>query len=111
MEIIQTRATEGSTLIITCTFVDENGSAITPASNIVWTVRKADGTQVSTGTVSAAATAYVVIKGTDLSAGATSGDAQTMTLILETTYNGDRGSGLPLVKMAKFSIDNELGVP
>lgn len=111
MDIIQSRAVEGSTLVITCTFESDDGSAVTPASNVEWTVRKTDGTQVSSGSVSAAETVYVVIKGSDLSAGATSGDSQTMTLILETTYNSARGTGLPVVKMCKFTVDNELGVP
>lgn len=111
MEILSVRATEGSTYVVTCTFTDEDGDAVTPDTDVTWTVRKTDGTQVSTGTASKAATVNVIIKGSDLSAADTSGDAQTLTLILETTYTSSLGVGLPLVKMAKFSVDNELGVP
>lgn len=111
MEILQQRLTEGSTAIFTCTFKDENDDAITPASDVDWTVRTADGTQVSSGSETAAATVYIVIKGTELAAPAESGDSQVLTLIVETTYNSILGNGFPLVKIAKFTLDNEPGVP
>lgn len=111
MEIIETRFTEGSTAVFTCTFTDENGDTVTPTSDITWTVRSADSTQISTGTESAAETVYIVIKGTDLSAPASSGEAQILTLIIETTYDSDLGDDFPLVKIVKFSVENEFGVP
>ena len=111
MQTIQTILTEGSTAIFTCTFTDEDGDAITPASTVDWTVRTADGTQISTGSETAAATVYIVIKGSDLAAPAESGETQVLTLIIETTYNSSLGNGFPLVKIVKFKLDNEPGSP
>ena len=111
MQIIQTTLTEGSTAIFTCTFQDEDGDAVTPASDVDWTVRTADGTQVSSGSETAAATVYIVIKGSDLSAPAESGETQVLHLIIETTYDSALGNGFPLVKIIKFKLDNEPGQP
>ena len=111
MEIIQNRLTEGSTAIFTCTFEDENGDAETPVSDVEWTVRTADGTQVSSGSETAAATVNIVIKGSELSAPAESGDSQILTLIVSTTYNSSLGNGFPLKKIMKFALDNEPGTP
>ena len=111
MEIMHTRSTEGSTAIFICTFEDENGDTITPASSVLWTVRTVDGTQVSSGTESAAATVNIVVSGSNLSAPAESGDSQTLILVIKTTYNGAQGNGLPLVKLVQFLLDNEPGQP
>ena len=111
MEMLHKILTEGSTAIFTCTFEDEDGAAITPASVVNWTIRSADGTQISSGSETAAATVYIVPSGTELSAPAESGEGQVLILVVETTYNGAQGNGLPIVKMVKFKLDNEPGQP
>ena len=108
MSILSVRATEGSTYVVTCVCTTEAGDVVTPDTDITWTVRSADGTQISTGTAAKAASVDVIIKGTDLSAPATTGKTQTLTLILETTYTSALGIGLPLVKIVDFTLDNEL---
>ena len=40
-----------------------------------------------------------------------SGDSQILMLIVKTTYNSSLGNDFPLVKVIKFALDNEPGVP
>lgn len=104
-------ATENSTFAATCTFADEDGSAVTPASAVVWRLLDDKGNELSNGSESAAASVDIVLTGSDLAISNTTRELHWLTLVVATTYNSSLGSGLALVDTAKFQCRNIFDTP
>lgn len=107
MTRIDVRATEGGTLVLLCSFADEEGNPVTPASNVVWKLMDRDWTQISTGSVVAASpNVTIVIKGDDLKSNNSVNDYDVLLCKISTTYDSTIGLDVPLVKMVEIPIDN-----
>ena len=111
MKHLTVLATEGSTYVVVCTFKDEDGSVITPASTVYWKLLTPAGGEVSSGSKAAANPTKIVLSGSDLSVTDTEGLQKFLYLKVWTTYNSSLGAGLPLVQMARIPIDNALDTP
>jgi hypothetical protein len=103
-------ATEGSTYVVTATFKDEAGEAVTPSGDVVWTLYDSKATQISTGTVGAAASVDIVIQGDDLVLPSNTKDEQILTLVVETTYDSTIGDDNELVEVETIRVKNNPGV-
>ena len=101
-------AVEKSTIVITVSFTDEDGNAVSPAT-MAWSLVDKDSTvinsrdQVSISNPSS--TEDIVLSGDDLAV-TESKSRVARWLVLEGTYNSDAGSGLPLKDQCRFYIDN-----
>ena len=110
---ITTAAPEKGTFGVTCTFTDEDGDALTPAT-LTWTLTDMDGSvinsrqDVSVSSLSSAVT--VVLSGNDLALTTTTTTGRKRRFAIEGTYDSDLGTGLPLTAECEFSIDSYLGV-
>ena len=110
MDILVTPAVEGGAYNVTVgPFTDFNGDAVTPKTDVVWTVFDRHDVQISTGTVTAAATVQIVIKGTDLKVTDKLVDQVVHKLKIATTYDSDLGNDMPFVKFVKFPVENDPG--
>jgi len=108
---LSTSATEGSTYVVTATFADEDGAAVTPTSVVTWKTMTTNGVQIATDTVAAGASVDIVLKGTDLSVGDSAGVSKVIVLKVSTTYTSSRGTDLPLVELVEIPITNALDAP
>jgi len=104
---VATPANEKSTLVITASFTDEAGSAVTPDS-IAWTLTNDGGRNIINRREDVSATpassVNIVLSGDDL---ALSNDADaTRRLTIEATYTSTYGSGLPLKESVSFTVSN-----
>lgn len=109
MITLNTVAVEGSTLIATATFTDENGIPIMPASDVTWRVLDKSNNTITNGTETAAMSVDILITGITI-------DDSTrlkhdLFLIVETTYDGALGNGLPIKQVAKFKCTNIRDTP
>ena len=102
-------ATEGSTVVATCTFTSEAGDSVIPASDVLWKLVDPSWTELDSGTVSAAASVDIVISSISLSIEVR--EVVWLTLIVETTYDSANGTGLPLVEHCRFPCYNLLDRP
>lgn len=98
---------EGSTLIITVAFTDENGDAVAPAA-ATWTLMDGQGAVINNRSavpVSLLDTSVtIVLSGDDLSI--SDPDVLDRVLLVEATYTNSAGSGLPEKKEYSFSLNN-----
>ncbi len=104
-------ATEGSTFVATCTFTNEAGESITPASAVLWRLLDNKGVELSNGTESAGSSVDIVITGADLAIDNITKELHWLTLVVSTTYDGTLGNGLALVDTAKFRCRNIFDTP
>lgn len=105
---ISTQAVESSTYIVTASFTDENGDAVTP-NELTWSLRNGSGTIVNDrdGVSLTPDTAVeIVLGGADLLAS----DGSHRYLTVVGTYDSDAGSDLPIVDECDFAIANLVGV-
>ncbi len=102
--IISTAAREGSTFVITCTFKDETGTAVSP-DTMTWTLTDTDGNIINgrdgVTIASPSASEVIVLSGSDLPV--INGD-RLLILTLEGTYTSVNGAGLPLKEQVQFSV-------
>jgi hypothetical protein len=108
--ITATRATEKSTFVVTASFADESGDAVTPNA-LTWTLSKTDGTAInSREDISATpdTSVDIVLSGDDLQVFA--GDNYQRVLTLKGDYDSDLGSGLPLNDELYFSVEDLVNV-
>ena len=108
--ITATRAIEESTFVVTASFADENGDAVTPNA-LVWTLTRTDGTAINSRedvSITPAASVSIVLSGDDLQVFA--GDNYQRVLTLKGTYDSDLGSGLPLNDELYFSVEDLVNV-
>lgn len=105
-EIIDVNAIEGSTYVVTATFTDAIGEAVTPKT-LAWTLSTTGGTVVNERSqISVVATSNVVnivLSGDDLKL-RTTGDNKKRVLTFEGTYDSELGDDLPLKDQIIFSI-------
>ena len=109
MNIELTEATEGSTYIVTSSFLDEAGAAEIPTS-ITWSLRDENGAIVNSRnaiSVSPASTINIVLSGADLAYTSTQ---SKRVLTIEAVYTSTLGSGLPLKDEYDIPIRNLVGV-
>lgn len=106
MLTLNTTAIEGSTFIVTASFTDDDSAAVTPDTDVSWSLKKSSSREeVSSGTATASsADVDIVISGSDLASGASTTGYHKMELIVSTTYSSDAGVGLPLEDVLIFKI-------
>ena len=104
-------ATENSTYIVSVTFTNEDGNAVTPASAVNWRLLDSIGNQISSGQETAAATVTIVLTGASIVVSSTERGLAFLTLVVSTTYDSAAGNGLTLVDTARFQVVNVLDVP
>lgn len=102
---LSTRATEGSTYVVTASFTDEDGNAETPTA-ITWTLTDDDGNVVNeredVPVETPAASVEIVLSGDDLDAGGR--EAAELIMTVNATYDSDLGSDLPLVDQCRIVV-------
>ena len=104
-------ATENSTYIVSVTFTNEDGNAVTPASAVNWRLMDSAGTQISSGQETAAASVTIVLTGANIVVSSAERGTAFLTLVVSTTYDSAAGNGLSLVDTARFPVVNVLDVP
>jgi len=109
--IINTKAKEKSTYVITVAFSDENGDALVPKT-MKWSLTDTSGTVINARdqvvVAVPAASNDIVLSGDDLQIKSleVSQDTVVRVLIIEATYNSDLGSDLSVNDDAGFEIEN-----
>lgn len=107
---LTTHAVEESTFIITASFTDEDGNAVTP-STLKWTLTDDAGNVINSRedvSIAPASSVDIVLSGDDL---ALSGYGPAFRILtIEGTYSSDAGSDLPLKDSVKFVVDNLVAV-
>lgn len=99
------KAIEESTLVVTASFEDEEGSAVVPDS-LKWSLVNRDGSVVNgrdnVEVTSLSSEVDIVLSGDDL---AKDGPGEVERwIVLQATYTSTLGSGLPLKDQAAFYI-------
>ena len=97
-------AVEESTYIITATFINEDGDALTPTS-VVWTLSDIDGTVINgreNVSITPDTAVDIVLTGRDL---VVSG-SRSRVVTVQATYDSTYGSALKLKSSATFDIEN-----
>lgn len=106
--LLEIRATDKSTLVITASFTDEDGAAVVP-NTITWALRDGNEDVVNERdevvVATPAASIDIVLSGDDLDYEV---DAKRIFTILA-SYDSDLGSDLPVNAEAVFSIDDLVG--
>ena len=111
--LLSVHATEKSTYIVTITFTDEDGAAVTP-DTIKWTLTDLYNTVINSledvAIAVPAASNDVLLKGDDLEI-LGSGDDGARVFTVEATYTSLAfGANLPLKGSARFSVDDLIAV-
>ena len=102
--------TEESTGVITVSFTNEAGEAVTPAS-ATWTLTKTSGEVVNSRedvSLTPASTVNIVLQGDDLAL--PEGASAKRILTVKATYNSTYGVGLPLNGACSFWVKNLVAV-
>jgi len=104
---LSTVAKEGGTCILTLTFLDEDGNAVTPTS-ATWTLTDSDGAVVNSRlnvVISALGpTASIVLTGNDLPSG--SHYLEELLLTVNAVYDSVAyGNGLPLIGQVIIPVE------
>jgi hypothetical protein len=101
---LTTAATDGGTYVITASFTDEAGDAVTP-NTLTWSLYDRRGAVINSRldeTLVAAASVTIVLSGDDL----LHSDGAERYLIIEGDYDSSNGSGLPLRVEAHFFVQD-----
>lgn len=102
------RAPERGSFGVEFTFLDQDGSALTPKAGLNWTLTDVEGTVVNgreNVAITAASTVTVVLSGLDLAVG----DGLFgfwRKLLIQGTYDSTLGTNLPLTDEVWFEIQN-----
>jgi hypothetical protein len=97
---LDTSVLEGSTIVVTASFTDEDGNSVVP-NELKYTLKK-EGTIVNSKdetSISPSSSVDVVLSGDDLPQG-------TLYFIIEGTYDSNAGSDLPLKGWAKIEVSD-----
>lgn len=110
LTVLTTDIVEKSTAIITASFEDEDGIAVTP-DTLTWTLTDVDGTVINSKEdeeLTPATSVDIVLSGDDLAfQSAESGKKRvTRKLLVEGAYTSDAGAGLPIKDEVQFTIRN-----
>lgn len=104
MTNLKTEATDEGTYIITCTFTDSDGSAVTPNS-VTWSLTDFDGTTINSRTdvlVTPDTSVSIALSGDDLNYN----DGIGRIFSIVGTYDSAAyGVGLPIREQARFTIE------
>ncbi len=111
MDVLTDIATEGSTYVATCTFENEAGEAVVPASAVTWRLLDRKGNELATGSETAGLSVDIVLTDSDMEISNINKELHWLTLVVETTYNSTKGTGLSLVDVAKFQCRNIYDTP
>lgn len=107
--MIKTQAVEESTYVVTVSFFNAAGTAVTPKS-ATWTLTDKDGAVVNSRnavTISSLDTSVdIVLSGNDLQIA----DGKTRKLLVQAIYDSTEGSDLPLNDELEFQIHRLVGV-
>jgi hypothetical protein len=102
-----TKATEESTYIVNCAFTDDEGNDVTP-DTMAWSLTDRDGTVINSREDVAIAAldtnVDIVLSGDDLTIPTGYTEIERY-LVLEGTYSGTAGSGLPFRDQLKIWIE------
>lgn len=104
-------AIEQSTYVITASFTDEDGAAVTPNAGLKWHLTDKNGTHINSRqdvTITPASTITILLKGADL---AIDEDKTTRYLTIEGTYDSSLGSALPIKEQVQFDIIGLKAIP
>lgn len=103
---LETKAPEKGTYVITATYTDEDGNAVTPNA-VTWTLTDKNGVVVNSRedvAISVPGTSNdIVLSGDDL---AVDNQGLKRRFLIEGTYDSSLGSDLPLNEEAVFTIDD-----
>ena len=106
---LSTSVMEGSTLVVTCDFTDEDGNDEIPTA-IVWNLVDEDGETVNSRSDVAvsppAASVDIVLSGDDLPAGGK--ENAKLYMDVEATYDSDLGSGLKIRGQIEIPVEGIL---
>jgi len=103
MTDLTTKAINGSTYVITCSFADADGTAVTPSA-LTWSLTDDAGKVInsrSSVVISPAATVTIVLGADDLD----NDQGSNRIITIEGTYNSSTyGNNLPIKEQASFTI-------
>lgn len=109
---LTTPVTEKGTAVFTVAFTDQAGAAVIPNSGLTWTLSDTLGSVVNSRSavaLTAAATVYIVLSGSDLALSASFASNERV-LTVEGTYNttigGAAQTNLPLKLECHFMIED-----
>lgn len=110
MQTLTHSVEEESTLIIECSFTDEEGEAVTPSS-VTWTLTDSAGTIINSRLQESATpgeVSYIALSGDDLALQSTETGCTKVErrLLIEAVYSSTYGTDLPLKRSCRFFIDN-----
>lgn len=113
MQIVPALVPEESSCKVTASFLDpEDDSAITPDSNILWTLRDLEGNVINSRnqvSVAPASSVEIFLSGDDLAMTDQTKAIEKREIIIETTYDPGSGS-INLKDSAQFAISNLNGI-
>lgn len=105
------KADEGSTYIITVSFTDDTGAAVTPTS-ATWTLTDSEGDIVNerdgVAITELSTSNDIVMYGADTAVSNDIGNRRVLTV--EAVYDSDAGTDLPMKGEIEFSINDLLNV-
>lgn len=106
---IKTQAVEESTYVVTVSFTNAAGTAVTPSS-ASWSLFDKDGDVVNSRSAVAISSldtsVDIVLSGDDLQIAV----GKTRKLLVQAVYSSDEGSNLPLNDQMTFQIQDLVGV-
>lgn len=97
-------AVEQSTFVVTVSFTDETGAAVTPNAGLTWTLTDRHGTVInsrSAVSITPGESVEIVLSGNDLDF---DGADALRLLTVQGTYNSDAGNNLPLKEEVEFVV-------
>jgi len=107
---LKTKALELSTYIIAVSFLDEDGTPVSP-NTLIWTLTDSAGNVINSkenvSVFGLATVVDIVLSGSDLR---TTTTGETRILTVRATYDSDAGMNLPLNAEVSFAIKNLLKV-
>lgn len=106
MAVQTIKAIEKSTYVITVSFTDENGAAVTPDAGLNWSLTDMNGNYINSRqdvVISPATSVNVVLSGDDLKLTGAK-DSGRRVLTVQGTYDSTLGSDLPLKGETQFDI-------
>lgn len=102
---LETKAVEKGTYVISASFTDEDGAAVTPNVGLKWTLTDGRGTVINERQdvpLTPATSVDILLQGDDLTLAEGEGNERAVTI--EGTYNSSLGSNLPLSDEVRFRI-------
>ncbi len=102
------QANEKSTYVVNVAFYDEDSVAMTP-DTATWTLVNDSNAVVNSRdgvSLTPASSIDIVLSGDNLAISDDDTDNGNRRIIIEATYSGDLGSGLPLRTEAQFNVHN-----